>query len=123
MKLSEFKNEEALELVADILDPASRILADKRFKTAYSAKGETIIKATRAAKVALKHHSKDVLEILARLNKCDPSEFEVNAIQIPAMLVDVLSDDALVDLFMSAEQMEDETPSGSASENTEDHET
>ena len=42
MKISDVKNEEALDLLADILEPASEIIADEEVKKAYKNKGNKL---------------------------------------------------------------------------------
>lgn len=116
-KLSEYKGDEALELLADLVDPAIEIMAD--------ADIAQMLKSGRyigAVKPILKAHKQAVLQILALLNGKTVEEYkkEVNLFTIPKALLELLNDPDLMSLFTSAEQTEGVTSSGSASENTEE---
>ena len=116
-KLSEYKGDEAIELLADLVDPVLEIISDAEIadqlqKKLYAA----------AVKPILKAHKQAVLQILALLNGKTVEEYksEVNLFTIPKALLELLNDPDLMNLFTSAEQTEGVTSSGSASENTED---
>ena len=96
-KLSEYKNEEALDLLADIIEPASTILADKSVKEAFKSKNKF-----KTAKVAIKSHKKEIIEILARLDGVEPNEYHCNVFTLPATVLQILQDQQLVDFFSSA---------------------
>lgn len=112
-KLSEYKNEEALDLLAEIIDPVALIFADKKFV-------ENLQKNKLSAiKYVLKEHSKSILEILASLDGVPVEEYECNVITLPITLMQVLNDEDLLDFFKSQGlKMEDES-FGSATENIE----
>ena len=116
MKLSEIKGEKALDVLADIMEPAIRIMSDKRIAV-LAKSGEKI----KAVKMAIKGHKKDVIELLASLEQKDPKEYmqEINVLTLPVKLLEILNDDALQNLFTSQGQNTDEEHSGSATENTE----
>lgn len=118
MKLSDYKNEEAIDLMADIIEPFTKIFSDKRVKTA--AKGKDGDRNMLAAiKVALKHHPKEVVQILARIDSVPVEEYEIDALTLPFKVMELLNDPALKSLFPSAEKSGVSTYSGSATENTE----
>ena len=113
MKLSDFKGEEALDLMADLLEPATEILNDEKTK---ALRGLPYVKV---AQHILKHHKKNTLKIYELLYKEDGKE--ATPIKLLTMLVDVLSDEDLQSLFTSQGQNTDRTSSGSATENTEEN--
>lgn len=113
MKLSEYHGEEALDLFADLLEPASEIMADKEF-VEHARSGNMM----KAVKTAVKGHKKAVIEILARVDGADPDNYEVNVFTIPVKALELLNDEALKDLFISQGQKKTSESSGSATENT-----
>ena len=113
MKLSEFKDDAALDLIADIIEPATEILADPAIKEAFSRS------KMAAIKVAIKSHKNAIREIVARLDGKNPEEYHFTALSLPVKLLNLLNDPELQQLFSSSGQMEDETACSSASENTE----
>ena len=114
MKLSEFKDDAALDLIADIIEPATEILADPAIKEAFSRS------KMAAIKVAIKSHKNAMREIVARLDGKNPEEYHFTALSLPVKLLNLLNDPELQQLFTSSGQMEDETACSSASENTEE---
>lgn len=113
MKLSEYKNEDALELLADLLEPVSYIFADKEVKRLFTS--GTKIEAIR---YILKEHSKKIIEILARLEGVEPKEYNANIAKMTASLLDILNDEELISFFTLQEQTTEETPSGAVTEIT-----
>lgn len=113
MKLSEFKDDAALDLIADIIEPATEILADPAIKEAFGHS------KMAAIKVAIKSHKNAIREIVARLDGKNPEEYHFTALSLPVKLLTLLNDPELQQLFTSSGQMEDVTACSSASENTE----
>ena len=114
MKLSEFKNEAALELLANIIEPAGDIMADPLVGKAYA---ESKIKAVA---VAIKNHKDAVIKILAALDGKPVEEYSCNVFTIPIKLLEILNDPELAQLFTSQGQTGDAISSGSALANTEE---
>ena len=115
-KLSEYKDEEALDMLADLIDPVIDIFGDK--EVAKYFRGGVIIKAVQ---VAIKNHKKSVIKMLAILEGVPESEYHCNLLTLPRVLLDVFNDPELKDFF--TEQSEEKTleePSGSVTENTEE---
>lgn len=118
MKLSDYRGEDALDILADLLEPATEVFGDKEFARIY--KTETIVKAV---KYALKNHKSEVIEMLAVLDKEDPETYKPGLLTIPARLIEILNDPELVSLFTSQVQKKEKTSSGPAMESTEASET
>lgn len=129
-RLSEFRGEEALDVLADLLDPATEIMTDGDLVSLFReraaarkskdfSRDATLV--ADAAKIALKKHPKAVLCIMARLEEVDPETYNPSLVQLPKMLVELFNDPELLDLFPSQGQIEVQTNSGSAMVNTEAH--
>lgn len=117
MKLSEYKDEDALDVLADLVEPATEILADKEIKAA-SEDGNR----AKAVAVAIKRHKKAVIAILAALERKPVEEFHCNVLTLPIKLIEILNDPGVMSLFTSAGQTAERTPSGSLTENIEESE-
>jgi len=122
MRLSEIKGEDALDVIAEILDPAATILADAEVKAVIESRKPYII----IAKTILSRQKKAILEVLAVLNRKDPKEFKPSLIELPIMLIHLLEDIAenqeLMSLFQSQNPMMESVSSGSVTENTKETE-
>lgn len=95
MKLSEIKGEKALEVLADLIDPATAIMADAEVKKAYDMNKNVL----QLAKVILKRHPKEVVAILAALDGVPVEDYEVNIVSLPKKLLEILNDEELQQLF------------------------
>jgi len=117
MKLSEYKGEQALDMLADLIEPAAAIMADKEIATLVKSGAPQI----KIIKPAIKNHKPEVIEILAILDGEDPAEYaeKVNLFTLPFKLLEILNDPDLMGLFTSQGQKKEETSSGSATESTE----
>lgn len=116
-KLTEIKGDDALELIADMLEPATEIMSDENVKNAFYKKN-----LGAAIKVSIKEHKKAVKLILALLNGKDVEKYNPSVAEIVKGAMDISNDEALVDLFTLPNQTLEENTSGSASENVEGEE-
>ena len=95
MKLSEIKGEEALDVLADIIEPIAEITADEEFvKLANS-------NATKARLIAytIKNHKGEVIKMLAALEMKKPEEFEFTLLTLPKKLKELFEDEEVMSLF------------------------
>lgn len=113
--MKERTNEETLELFADLLEPFGELLTDDEVKT--TMQGGKILKAVS---IAIKKHKSAVIEILARIDGEEPSEYKVKILTIPKKLIELFSNPEILDLFTAQPQTTDAAFSGSATENTGD---
>ena len=113
MKLSEIRGEAAIELLGDILIPAAEIMADPKVSSAVESGKPKLVIAT----TILKNHAKSILTILALLNQEDPETYNPSLLALPKMVMDLLEDEELMDLFRSQGQLKEDESSASASEN------
>lgn len=111
-KLSDYQNEEALDLLADIVDPASLIMGDAEVKAAL--KGEN--KLPRLTKAIIRNHKPELIEILARLDGVPVEEYRCNVFTLPIKVIEILNDKELLDFFSSAAEVEVPTSSIAAME-------
>lgn len=116
MRLSEFKDEKGIEVVAKLLVPISKIAQNQNnAKAKAKAKeGGTLLDFASAM---LQNNPKEVMDMLAILDDKDPSEYHCSAATVLVDVFNMLSDPELLQLF----GFQSKTPasSGSASENTE----
>lgn len=99
-KLSEYKNEEALELLADLIEPAAVICADTEIANAVRS-GLSKIKVV---KMIIKNHKHEVIEILALLDNIPLEEYECNLLSLPSRIIEILNDEELMRFFNSQGQ-------------------
>ena len=116
MKLSDFKGEKALDILADLIEPASEVFGDKEVLAAFQGG-----KRLNAVKLAIKNHKPAVIKILAVLEGETPEEYaeKITLFTLPMKLLQILNDPELLQAFSSQGQTGDATSSGSASESTE----
>lgn len=119
-KLSSYRGEEAVEVIANIFEPATYIMADKELREmATQEKGRM-----RAIKHALKHHKTEVLQIMAVLDEVDIEDEKafkeyvngVNFFTLPKNLLYILNDPDIQSLFISQGLMEEATQPSPASD-------
>lgn len=108
-KLSEYKDEEALVLLADLIDPITDIVGDKEVVSAFRKKGKL-----HGAKLAIKKHTKSVFKCLAILEQVPVEDYHCNIITLPKTILDIINDTDLIDFFNSQSQQMDAESSGSA---------
>ena len=113
MKLSDIRGERALDVLADLLEPAMILVKDEKFLELLDSNR---IEATR---YAIKNHKKEVITILAVLDGEDPDTYDVGLLTLPIRLIQLISDKELVNLFQLQGQSSEQTSSGSAMESTE----
>lgn len=116
MKLSDYKGEDALEVLAELIEPAAEVFGDPEFRKIYNS-GPKV----KAVKYALKQHKEPILYMLATLDGESPETYRPGLLTLPAKLLEILNDPELVSLFQSQAQSTDKTSSGPATENTEAH--
>lgn len=114
-KLSDYRDEEALDLLADIIEPATKILADEEVREAYKT-GNML----KVASVAIKRHKENVLEIMAAMEGVPRKEYHCNIFTLPARVLEITNDKELMTFFTSqVQEMVQSISSGHATENTE----
>ena len=117
MKLREIKNEQAIELLADMFDPIMEIASDDKVVSAARSDNKILL-----VKIILKDHSKAVFELMALTEGVPVEEYECNVLTLPSKLVELFNQPEFEFLFQSQGQKMENTSFGSATENTEDEE-
>ena len=112
MKLSEYLGEEALDILADMIEPAGEIMSDKEMVKMFKEN------RFKAIKMAIKNHKKAVIQIMASIDGVPVDEYKCNVFTLPVKILEILNDPVFVQLFTSQGQTGDATSSGSALENT-----
>ena len=112
MKLSEYQGEAALDVLADLIEPAGEIMSDKEI-------GEVFKKNRfKAIGMAIKNHKKAVMQIMATMDGVPVDEYKFNVFTLPLKILEILNDPELVQFFTCQGQMGDAKSSGSVSGNT-----
>lgn len=114
IKLSEYKNEKAVELLADLFEPICKIAANPKNQ---QAKGKTKI---HFAQAMMKNNATEIVQILAILNGEDPETYQCTAADILVGVLELLNDEEISLLFGLQSQRKGVTASGSVSESVED---
>lgn len=120
MNLRNIKGEQALDTLAEILEPAADILGDEEIAKMMKANQKL-----KAAVRALREYKPQVIKILAAFNGEEPETYKekINVLTAPVELMRLFNEPEVVELlFQSQAQMMGATSSGPATENTEDHE-
>lgn len=120
MRLSDYKGEDALDVMADIIEPLANILADEEIQALSKQENTPLI---AMVKPAIKNHKKDLIAILARLENKPADEYAktMNLFTLPKQVLDLVSDPEVQSLFQSQGQMQTNSAADltSAMENTE----
>lgn len=121
-KLSEFKDDEAMDVLAEILDPMVNMMKNKDFVLAIRGDKKKGIRPNRveAIKIAITKNRSDVVKIMAVLNETPVEEFHYNLLTLPQMMVEMFNDKELMDFFGSQSEKDSQIPFGSVTENTEE---
>ena len=114
MKLDEIKNEQAIELLADMFDPIMEIASDDKIVSAARSDNKVLM-----IKHMLKDHARSVFELMALSEGMSADEYECNMLTLPIKLLELFNRPEFSFLFQSQGQKVEETSFGSATENTE----
>ena len=95
-KLSDYRDEEALELLADLLEPFTELFKDGDFRREYGR--NNII---RAVSLALKRHKGEIMRILARIDGTPVEEYHCTMATLPLRLIELMQDKDLQAVFTS----------------------
>ena len=119
MNLSQYENEDAIDLLADMLEPITWIVSDPKFKKQWES-GEPIVKAIV---YALREHKQDVINLVAAMHREDPKEYKFTLASLMADLMDLVKNPTFQMVFPVQGRSVGSSASGSATESTEEKET
>lgn len=94
--LADIKDDEALDLLADILDPVIEIASDPKVKEMVS---DEKISRVQAVQYVIKNHKKPIMQILAMLDGVPVEEYHCNLLTLPAKLLAIFNDPEVMKLF------------------------
>lgn len=127
MRLSDIQGERVFDVIAEIIDPIANIAEDEAAAALF--KRETLPEGTTAKKFLLarvrkvlpsllKSHKRDLIAILSAIEGTEPEEYAgvLNFAKLLKDTSDLLTDEAFMAVFISAQNQTDETSSGSAPE-------
>lgn len=115
-KLSDFQDEEALDLLADVLVPISEIAQDEEIQKAFkSGSKKTIADVVR---MVIKEHKSAVMDILAALDGVPREDYHVNFLTVPRKVMEIINDADMMAFFQEQGQIGSSMTSGSVTENT-----
>lgn len=123
MKLAELKGEKAIEVIADLIDPVTKIASDPKFAGLFKARrieGEsdrqmTIRNLTEKLPDLIRSHKRDVLSIICAVNGKNPDELSMS--EIIGGAIQLGHDEDFLSLFLSAVNTEDEiSPTASSAD-------
>ncbi len=126
MKLSDIKGVDAIDTVADLMEPIAKIATNEKIKElgnkfAQDMKGanekEKIALKIRYARDILKACPQEIIEVFAILDRTPVEEYEFSLASLPQKIVELINDPYIMELF--GLQSQEQTSSGSAMENTE----
>lgn len=114
MNIFEAQNEDAVEILANLIEPVAKILANEEVQTLYRA-GAPKLKLLSAM---LKADKKSVVEIVAITEGADPKEYKCTIPSLVESLMKLANKPEVENLFSLQGQNPTESSSGSATENT-----
>ena len=94
MKLSDFRGDEAYQVIADLMDPVAEITTDEAL--ANMRKSDTRLKT---AQYIIRTHKQSINTILAILDRKNPETYELNRAQLLIKVLELLNDRELLRLF------------------------
>lgn len=115
MKLSDFKDEKGVEVVAKLLVPICTIAGNAANADA-KAKCKNKLEFASAM---LQNNPSEVKNMLAILNDIEPSEYHCNGASVMIGLLEMLADEEVMQLFGLQSKKMGQTCSGSQLETTE----
>ena len=116
MKLSDYRNEDALDLLADLLGPVADIMTDDALRALASDEKKDKMKI---ATHILKNHKEHVVTILARINNTPREKFSATLPEMISQLLEIMNDKLFTDFFASQAQATNGASFGPAMATTE----
>ena len=117
MKISDFKGENAIEFIGDIIEPVSKIFSDEIVRGFFSKNADN---KYAIVKHICKEYATEAIEVLAAMQGITPEEYEGNPFTIMMQVFEIMNDPDLLSVFTLSEQKTASTSFGSASTNSED---
>lgn len=116
MKLSEYKNEDAIAVLADLSEPVISILNDEEVQSVFKKDKKQMLEI---AQVILRRKPKEIIQVLAITDGIPIEKANYTVYGLLTKTLEILNEPELVDFFKSQGQSLAEELSGSATENIE----
>lgn len=119
-RLQDVKGEEALDVLADVLDYAVRLVKNDKIREALNTNG---FRDIETIKLLIKEGKHEIISIMAIIDGKSYDEFveTLDLLTLPVMLYQTFNDEALQSVFISQAQTTGVTSSGLATETTEEN--
>lgn len=119
-RLQDVKGEEALDVLADVLDYAVRLVKNDKIREALNNGG---FRDIETIKLLIKEGKHELISIMAIIDGKPYDEFveTLDLLTLPVMLYQTFNDEALQSVFISQAQTTGVTSSGLATETTEEN--
>lgn len=120
-KLQDVKGEEALDVLADVLEYAVKLVQNDTIREILNKKG---FRDVEAIKVLIKEGKHEIIQMMAVIDGKPYDEFldSLDLLTLPVMLYETFNDEALQAVFTSQVQKMGVNSSGLATENIEESE-
>lgn len=115
MKISQLMNEDALDVLADLIEPMTEILSDAEVRDAWNAPNTT---RAKVAKIAIKKHKSAIIDALAAIDGVPREEYKCNVLTLPLKVIEILNDKDLISFFGSAGHEKETASFGEATGST-----
>lgn len=96
-KLSEIQDDEAMDLLADIMDPLVDICSDPKIKE--MSEGEKKATKLEIIKYIMKNHKEPLKLIMAKLEGVPVEEYHYNVLTLPLVLLEIFNEPEVAKLF------------------------
>lgn len=118
MKLSDYKGEDGIDLLADLLPDIIKIYENKDFREAVENSKNNL----EIVRILLKMNKKEILHMMAMIDQEDPETYNPSIFGLPLKLMEIMKMPEIAMLFSLQSQKIDNESSGSATENTKEAE-
>ena len=114
--ITDYKNEEALDLLVAIMDPVIEIMSDKEAVQKLYSDSERM----SGVKELIARHKRSVTEIFAAIDGVPVEEYEYSILMLPIRILEILNNKEMVAFFTAQQSLSSNGHSGDATENTEE---
>ncbi len=118
-RLEDARGADAIDLIADLIDPLTEIAQDEEILKLTRKKGTPVFKIVQAI---LRRHKDSAIQILAIIDGVEPEDYKGNAFTIIGRLLSLLNNKDIQSFFGVSPERKQKKSSGRATENTEETE-
>lgn len=118
-RLEEARGADAIDLIADLIDPLTEISQDEEILKLTRKNGTPVFKIVQAI---LRRHKDSAIQILAIIDGVEPEDYKGNVFTIIGRLLGLLSNKDIQSFFGVSPERKQKKSSGRATENTEETE-